>query len=235
MQTASLKELLEEDIAPMRRASLSDEAAAMLREAILLEKLPPSYPINERDLSDLLGISRTPVREAIRLLESEGLVEYTDTRRPRVADPSMETLAHWLAIQGALEGLAGELACVKASKNELADIAALHMEMVEKAETARRLELFRIDMEFHRAIVAAAHNPPLIETHDQYNARLWRARFISSQRKANRDTQIKKHQEIVEALTSRNGARAAKALRGHLANAVENIAAARAERDNANG
>ncbi len=230
MQTASLKELLAGEIVPMRRPSLSEVAASKLREAILLEKLPPSYPINERDLSELFGISRTPVREAIRQLESEGLIEYTDTRRPSVADPTIETLAHWLAIQGALEGLAGEQACCEATDEELAEIADLHRQMVDGAETDSRLELFRIDMAFHKAIVAAARNPPLVEIHDQHNARLWRARFISSQRPANRDVQMQKHQDIVDALTERDGERAARALRDHLSNAVRNIAAAQAER-----
>tara|TARA_R110002124_G_scaffold76438_3_gene204825 strand:- start:839 stop:1195 length:357 start_codon:yes stop_codon:yes gene_type:complete len=94
----------------------------------------------------------------------------------------------------------------------------------------RRLALFGLDMDFHRAIVAAAHNPPLQETHNQYNARLWRARFVSSQRHANRDMQMRKHQDIVDALLARDGQAAAAALRNHLNNAINNIATALKER-----
>ena len=72
----------------------------------------------------------------------------------------------------------------------------------------RRLALFGLDIGFHRAIVAAAHNPPLQETHNQYNARLWRARFVSSQRHANREMHM----------------------RNHLNNAINNIATALKER-----
>ncbi|MEM7464442.1 MAG: GntR family transcriptional regulator [Pseudomonadota bacterium] len=227
----TLKELLRSELSAPVRISLADEAAEKLRELILLEKLPPGTPLNERDLSDILGISRTPVREAISRLEKDGLVEYSDTRRPRVADPSMETISHWLMIQGALEGLAGEQACIHASDDQLKNIADLQKQMINLAESSDRLKLFSLDMEFHCAIVAAAANPPLIETHNQYNARLWRARFVSSQRHANRERQMQKHQAIVDALLERDGVAAAQALRNHLGNAIGNIKAAMREKD----
>ena len=227
----SLKDILDEDIAAERPRSLAEQSADKLRELILLEKLPPGLALNERDLSELLGISRTPVRDAIRQLEAEGLVEYSDTRRPRVADPSMETLSHWLKIQGALEGLAGEQACTVATDRELEEIAGLQRQMVDLAESDDRMRLFGLDMAFHRAIVAAAHNPPLFETHSQYNSRLWRARFVSSQRRANQDIQRRKHQGIVDALLARDGAAAEAALVAHLRNAIGNIKAARIERE----
>lgn len=223
----SLKDLLGAGLDPLARPSLAEEAAEKLRELILLEKLPPGLPVNERDLSDALGISRTPVREAIRLLEIEGLIDYTETRRPRIADPTMECLKHWLDVQGALEGLAGELACTEASDAELAEIDRLHRKMIDLAENEDALERFTLDMAFHTAIVAAAHNPPLAETHSMFNARLWRARFVSSQFPGNRETQMHKHQEIVDALLARNTEASAKALRHHLGNAIHNIAKSR--------
>ena len=78
-------------------------------------------------------------------------------------------------------------------------------------------------MKFHKAIVAAAHNPPLIETHNQFNARLWRARFLSSQRQSNRRIQTQKHQDIVDALLRRDTKHTAATLKKHLQNAVGNI------------
>ena len=214
----------------LRRSSLAEAAAASLREWILLERLPAGLALNERKLAEVLGISRTPVREAIRQLQSEGLVEVSPTRRPRVADPSMTTLSQWLMVQGALEGLAGEQACRLASDAELAAIASIQDRMIGLVGCGDRMQVFQLDMEFHRTIVAAAHNPPLQETHEQYNARLWRARFISSQRRANRATQMRKHQDIVDALQNRDAATAAAALRAHLLNAVSNIRLAIRER-----
>ncbi len=228
MVEMSLKDLIGDNLAAERPKSLAEQSADKLRELILLERLPAGLSLNERELSALLGISRTPVRDAIRLLEVEGLVDYIDGRL-RVADPSMETLSHWLMIQGALEGLAGEQACAQATEGELAQIAALHRQMVDMAEGEDGLQRFRLDMDFHRAIVRAAHNPPLIETHNQYNTRLWRARYVSSQRRANRKQQMAKHQGIVDALQRRDAAAASAALIDHLRNAIGNIEAARSE------
>lgn len=222
----SLKDLVGGSLAAERPKSLAEQSADKLRDLILLEKLPAGLPLNERELSELLGTSRTPVRDAIRLLEVEGLVDYVDGRL-RVADPSMETLSHWLMIQSALEGLAGEQACQNATDAELAQIASVQEEMVDMAERKDDLRRFELDMQFHRLIVAAAHNPPLVETHNQYNTRLWRARYVSSQRQANRKQQMAKHQRIVDALQARDAATASAALADHLRNAIGNIEAAR--------
>lgn len=227
--TLSLKELVGGSLAAERPKSLAEQCADKLRELILLDKLPAGLPMNERELSELLGASRTPVRDAIRLLEIEGLVDHVDGRL-RVADPSMTTLSHWLMIQGALEGLAGEQACENATDAELAHIADLQEQMVDLAEHDDDYRRFELDMEFHRAIVAAAHNPPLVETHNQYNTRLWRARFVSSRRKSNRKQQMDKHQGIVDALLARDPVRSSAALVSHLRNAIANVEAARAER-----
>lgn len=226
--TMSLKDLVGGSLAAERPKSLAEQSADKLRELILLEKLPAGLPLNERELSELLGTSRTPVRDAIRLLEVEGLVDYIDGRL-RVADPSMEILSHWLMIQSALEGLAGEQACENATDAELAHVADLQAQMIELAEQEDDFRRFELDMEFHNAIVAAAHNPPLIETHNQYNTRLWRARYVSSQRQSNRIQQMDKHQGIVDALLARDATTASAALIGHLRNAIANIQAARTE------
>ena len=74
------------------RKSLAMEAADALREFILLGKLAPGMPVRERDLAEALGISRTPLKEALRILETEGLIDYGPTRRPVVADPSVNQI-----------------------------------------------------------------------------------------------------------------------------------------------
>ena len=100
------------------RKSLAAEAADNLREFILLGKLGPGMPVRERDLAEAFGISRTPLKEALRILESEGLIDYGPTRRPVVADPSLDEINDWLRVQGALEALAGDLACEAATDKQ---------------------------------------------------------------------------------------------------------------------
>lgn len=206
------------------RRSLADEAAESLREFILLGKLEPGVPVPERDLAKALGISRTPLKEALRILEIEGLVVYSATRRPSVADPTLEELAENLAVIGALEALAGELACVRATDPEIAHVAGLCGQMTKAPPETSALEFFRLDMEFHQTIVRSARNAPLLESHNRYNARLWRARFISSKFRAGRGSTLGQHEDIVAALQRRDATEVARHLRQHLETAVENIA-----------
>ena len=215
------------------RRTLSEEAADNLREFILLGKLAPGTAIPERDLAEALGVSRTPLREALRLLETEGLVEYSATRRPRVADPSLQELTQYISVLGALEALAGETACVEATMTEIAEIVSLGAKMVEVPDALDPLEFFRLDMEFHAAIVEASRNEPLIETHRQYNARLWRARFLSSQQVDRRDNTLAQHEQITEALIARDAPATRRALREHLQSTITNIARIHSRRDEA--
>ncbi len=211
------------------RRTLAEEAADNLREFILLGKLAPGTAIPERDLAEALGVSRTPLREALRLLEIEGLVEYSATRRPRVADPSLHELTQYISVLGALEALAGETACREATMAEIADIVRLAARMAEGSDTLKPLDFFRLDMQFHAAIVEASRNEPLIETHRQYNARLWRARFLSSQQVDRRDNTLSQHAEITDALQKRDAKATRRALRDHLKSTIENIARIRSQ------
>lgn len=206
-----------------KRNNLSDDIADLLRELILLEKFHPGMPLSEREIAASLGISRTPLREAIRLLEREGLVEYSASRRPRVANPSLQEITDYLCVQGQLEALGGELACANATDEELENIAHLNQELIDKYGKEDSLDSFQRDMAVHSAIVAAGHNKPLIETHATYNARLWRARYLSSQRKTSLEQTLQEHREFVEALLRRDVQRTATALRDHLTTAVSNI------------
>lgn len=211
------------------RRTLSSEVAERLRDLILLGRLGPGDPVRERDLAEALGISRTPLREALRVLEHEGLVVYSPTRRPFVADPDMETLRQNMIVLGALEALAGEQACLNATDAEIARIAALSDEMSSDGGTDDPLAFFRRDMDFHALIAEASHNQPLAETQRRYTARLWRARFISSQRRPNRPGTVRQHADIAAALSRRDGPACAAALRLHLDTAIANVARARAE------
>lgn len=207
------------------RRSLAERAADTLREFILLGKLPPGVAVPERELADALRISRTPLKEALRILENEGLIVYGPTRRPRVADPSLEELAQNLAVLGALEALAGELACKNATDAEIAGAAGLEERMRLADEGTESLQFFRWDMEFHQTIVRAARNAPLLESHRTYNARLWRARFISSKMRTARDGTLGQHVDILSALQARDAPACASHMRLHLEATIANIAA----------
>lgn len=227
--TLNLKNIIDkEGIA--RSPSLSEDAARQLREMILLEKLPAGTLLPERDLAQALGVSRTPMREAIRILANEGLVSYTPSRRPFVADPSLEEINECLRVQGALESLAGEWACTRATDQEIENIVRLNSSIKDARDTKEQLQAFRLDMQFHQAIVAAARNKALSTTHATYNARLWRVRFLSSQREEGRVETRLEHSKILECLQARDPSATAEALKNHLRTAEKNVAAALDER-----
>ncbi len=225
-----IETLLREEIQVAPRRSLAVEAADALRELILLEKLAPGTPVPERDLAKGFGFSRTPLKEALRILETEGLIEFSPSRRPRVANPSLAQISDNLLVLAALEGLAGELACKMATEDDISSAAGLCERMQENSDTAPPLEFFRWDMEFHARIVSASCNTPLIATHRQYNARSWRARFISSRMRTGRDNTLKQHSDIVAALSARDPEATHRAMRAHLETAIENIARARSNK-----
>lgn len=207
-----------------RRPSLGEEAADKLREMILAEIYPAGDQLPEQELAEALGISRTPLRDALSILVSEGLVVHKGMRRTFfVANPSIEELANDLAIIGVLEGLAGEQACAHASNEQLKEIEDVKIRMNEEATNLNVLQLFEIDMMFHRKIVEAAQNPALAQTHQRYNARLWRARFVSAKTKSKRHDQQAMHDQIMSALLARDPQMTMSALRKHMSNAVDNI------------
>lgn len=216
-------------VRPLQRRSLSDQVADQLRDLILLEELPPGAPIVERETATALGVSRTPLRESLRLLASEGLVEIHTNRVPRVADPSLDELHELLLVQAALEALAGELACSVAADNTLSQIKTLESDLNKSSGAVTPLDFFQMDMAFHNAIVAASANAALAQTHQTYNARLWRARFISSRRKVNRSGTLDQHTKIANALIARDAKKASAALRDHLHTGFTNIRRAREE------
>ena len=224
-----LDQVLGQEIGLDRRPSLANEAADKIRDMILLEKLPPGAILPEQKLSAALKISRTPLREAIRILSNEGLVVF-HARSARVANPSVADIEQYMNVLGALEGLAGSQAAVHATDAELTHIKLLCEFMTHNRDQMDPLTSFNKDMEFHTSIIKAARNAPLLETHRQYNARLWRARYISSQRKTGTEITRQEHIAIVEALLRRDAAATSASMVQHLHTGVHNIRQVYAEK-----
>ncbi|AGT10347.1 GntR family transcriptional regulator [Paracoccus aminophilus] len=203
--------------------TLANSIAYELRREILRGTLPPGAPIKERDNAEKQGVSRTPMREAIRILAKEGLVQLRPLRSPVVADPSLKEIIDQVRVLHALETLSAELACLEATEADLAQITALKEELEAIYDTADTLDVFEIDMRFHAAIVAASHNAALAETHGAYMARLWRARYLSARRKKSRERVIRQHNAILTALCARDVGAVKAEVAAHLADMVLNI------------
>ncbi|MEL6266278.1 MAG: GntR family transcriptional regulator, partial [Pseudomonadota bacterium] len=209
----------------MARAVLAEDIADQLRRDILSGRLEPGQPIKERDRAVEMEVSRTPMREAVRILAKEGLVTLRPARSPIVANPSFAEIADWIAVLRALETLSGALACRNASDGEIAAIRAMHERIGGLYGRIDTLELFEIDMGLHVAIARASHNAALAETHGAYLARLWRARYLSARQRKSRERVLGQHGRIVEALEARDEAATRAAIDAHLDALAENVRA----------
>jgi DNA-binding GntR family transcriptional regulator len=204
--------------------TLPEQIATRLRRDILRGVLPPGTAVKERDHAAELGVSRTPMREAIRMLAKEGLMQLRPARSPVVARPSFEEVAQNIEVMSALEVLSAELACKRATDAEIDAIADLADQMARDYDRLDMLDVFEIDMRFHRAIAQAAGNPVLTEIHHALVARLWRARYLSASRKRSRDRVLTQHAQIVAALRTRDAVRVAATVQAHLDHLLINVA-----------
>lgn len=199
------------------RRPLHEEAVDQLRDLIVRGQLAPGARLNERLLTGQLGISRTPLREAIKLLAAEGLVELLPNRGAIVTPIEAARLAETLQVMGALEGLAGELACARASNEHLAEIRALHYEMLAMHARGDLAGYFTSNQAIHLKIVEAAGNAVLANTYRQLNAYARRARYMANLSKERWDAAVREHEEILRALAARDADRLKALLRDHLA------------------
>lgn len=203
--------------------TLAEQIADSLRRDILLGRLAPGALIKERDSSAGLGVSRTPLREAIRILASEGLVTLRPSRSPIVANPSLKEITDDLVVMNTLEILAARLACMNATAEELDRITALHEEMLAISDLADAVTYFEVDMAFHRTITAASHNLSLADTHRSYMARLWRPRFLAASLRRDRPRVLRQHGDIVQGLIARDMGLVSREVESHTRHLVTNI------------
>ena len=172
------------EILPIAPRVLHQQVGARLRQLIVEGTLEPGRKLNERELAAQLQVSRTPLREAIRMLAAEGLVELLPHRGAVAAQLSAQDVAGTFEVMAGLEGQSGELAAQRIDERELAEIRALQYEMMA-AYTRRDLPTYyRFNAAIHDHINLAARNPVLTRTYRTVNARLQALRFRLQLRRA---------------------------------------------------
>ena len=220
------------EILSIPRRALHEQVAQRLRQMLVENRIPPGAKLNERELSEVLQVSRTPLREAIRMLAAEGLVELLPNRGAIALALSEEDVLNTFEVMAGLEAMSGELAAERIQDAELAEIRALHFEMLA-AYTRRDLPAYYgLNARIHSAINAAAKNPVLTHTYNQVNARLQALRFRSNQDGEKWKTAVQEHDRMVDALAARDPQAMRAVLVSHLKNkrdvVVEQLRAAQA-------
>lgn len=200
--------------------SLHGEILARLRDYIVEGNIPDGGRVPERQLCAMFGISRTPLREALKVLASEGLVDLLPNRGARVRQLSVHELGELFDVMGGLEALAGRLACDNITDQEIAEIERLHYEMYGFYLHRDMHGYFQVNQLIHQKIVEASRNATLQATYANFAGRIRRIRYSANfARKRERwGEAMREHEMILEALRRRAASELSDILFHHLRN-----------------
>lgn len=202
--------------AEIPRVALHEQVAERLRSMLVEGHIKPGAKLNERELCELLSVSRTPLREAIKLLAAEGLVELLPNRGAVAACMDESDIISTFEVLASLEGLSGELAAQRITDEELDEIRALHYEMMACFARKNLAGYYELNARIHAAINAAAKNPVLSQVYRSVNARAQPMRFHTNQDPNKWHHAAHEHGEMLEALTARDPVRLRELLVAHL-------------------
>lgn len=203
-------------ISKVARTRLHDTVVAHLRNLIVEGVLQPGIKLNERELCDTLGISRTPLREALKVLAAEGLVEITPNRGASVYRMSEAEIREMFELMSGLEAFSGLLACERITAQELAELKALHYAMLACHAQNDLPGYYAKNHVIHDRINLAAGNHALRQIYVSTNRRLQALRFRSNLQPAKWDKAVQEHSDMITALEARDGERLSVILRQHL-------------------
>lgn len=210
----------------IRRRYLHDEAADRLRELIVSGQLAPNDRVHELELSEQFGISRTPMREAIKILAAEGLLETLPNHGARVARITETELEEMIEVIAGLEATAGELACRHITEDEITAIEHEHEAMIEAWKRGDEEGYFTRNRGIHDAIMAASRNNTLQTIYNSMSGRVQRARYSAHKTEEQWRRAVEEHVRMIELLHARDGVALGTALREHIRGKAEVIAAA---------
>jgi len=196
--------------------SLSDRAYYRIRELIVSLELPPGSLISERELMERLGLGRTPVREALRTLTRERLVEVYPRRGMFVSRVDVRDLAGLSEVRAALESHAARLAAGRATEADRAEIEVLLEELEQAGGEDGERTLIDLDQRIHRHVYRCAHNPFLEATLNEYYVLTLRIWFLALERVVRLEDAVGEHRELLEAIRDGDPERAEQAMRRHV-------------------
>jgi DNA-binding GntR family transcriptional regulator len=186
-------------------ASLHADIVNQLRDFIVEGHLAPGIRIPERELCEKFDISRTPLREALKVIAAEGLVELLPNRGARVRAFSEADIRNLFEVISGLDFVAGQLACARITDDAIAAIEKMHLEMYTHYLRRELAEYFRVNQQIHQAIVDAAANPVLSANYLNLNSIVRRLRYSANLVRRDRlGDAMREHEQIVDALRRRS-------------------------------
>ncbi len=220
---SQIVELTPKENSDINRLNLSEQIANRLRDMIIQNQMSPGDRIREREICKELQVSRTPLREALHKLASECLIDLIPNCGAVISSPSGDEIADMLRVLGVLEAFAGERACESITEEEIAEIKALHYEMLAAFSRGDRLQYFKLNQRIHLALIKAARSETLLALHSRLNARLYRIRYQSNLKNEQWGGAVEEHDNIMAALEERDAEKLSRILRRHLKSTWEKI------------
>ena len=202
---------------------LRDVVFNTLRQAILRGELKPGERLMEIQLANKLGVSRTPIREAIRKLELEGLVLMIPRKGAEVADISEKSLRDVLEVRKALEELAVQLACDKITKEEIEDLKKAAEDFKKILKSRDITEIAEADVRFHDIIFMATDNQKLVQLLNNLREQMYRFRVEYLKNEEVHPQLIAEHEKIIEHIMERDKAKVSAIVSEHINNQVEGV------------
>lgn len=199
------------------RRSTYDAVADQLRDLIVQGAIQPGEFIDETALVQQFGVSRTPIREALKVLSFEGLVKIVPNKGSYAATLTAEDARQLIEVLAELEGFAALLACERATRDDILALRRLREDALYAFDNDDRLAYSKINLRFHSRIVDSARNTFLAETHQAYTNRLRRARHIANPTQADWQKSMEEHEGILAAIEERDGDAARTLIRNHIA------------------
>ncbi len=207
----------------IERRSLHLELVERLRPLIIEGQMAPDKKVPEKALCEQFSVSRTPLREALKVLAAEGLVRLEPNRGAWVTAITIEEVEEVFPVLAVLEGLSGELACEKITDEEIARIRSLHDAMIQSYRDRDLAAYFKFNQEIHLGILSAARNETLANSSMALSARMLRARYAANMSDERWGEAVDEHNEIIRALEARDGKKLASILIVHMKNKQSSV------------
>nr|WP_255701519.1 GntR family transcriptional regulator [Afifella sp. H1R] len=195
---------------------LPQQVAEYVRDLIIHDHLKPGERIRERRIAEELNVSRTPLRDALKILAMERLVDLTPNKGAVVVHSTDAEIAEMLTVYSELEALGGRIACGAATEADILRVAHYDKVMARAFAEEDRAAYFAANQGFHLAIVAASHNSTLMEMHSHLNIRLYRIRYLAVMSTQEWTAAAGEHSELLNALKARDADRLTYLQREHL-------------------
>ena len=198
------------------RSALADDIRDWLRDSIVNLDIRPGEQLNELQLAEKLGVSRSPLREAFRLLEAEGFIVRQSGKGVYVREVTANDMLELIPVRAALEGLAADLAATRLTDKELRVLGKITEKMTRAAEQRDVKSYQRLNYEFHKVIVRGAHNHRLEEIINHLGQQAMWFIFATLLFKKSMDYAMDSHRGIYLALEARDGKLAARRISEHI-------------------